>query len=75
MAAAAAAAVAAPQLARPAGAPLPPQLWYFIHSCSLPYVIYYLIFDLACFFIHSSTFYYIYHWWWVLAGGGGKWWW
>ena len=36
-------------LARPAGAPLLqvlPLLWYFIHSCSLPYVIHYFIFDL-----------------------------
>ena len=37
-----------------AGAPLPPPLlpllWYFIHSCSLPYVIYNFIFDLNMLF-------------------------
>jgi hypothetical protein len=42
---------AAPQtgpLAGPTGMPLLPLLpllWYLIHSCSLPYVIYYFIFD------------------------------
>ena len=39
--------------ARPLGAPLLPPLpllQYLIHSCSLPYVIYYFIFDLICFY-------------------------
>ena len=57
---AAAAAAAASQLARlAAGAPLPPllpQLWYSIHSCSLPSIIYHLIFDLMWFVINHSTF-------------------
>ena len=33
--------------------PLP---WYLIHSCSLPCVICYFIFDLVCDFINYSTF-------------------
>ena len=36
-------------LAGLARAPLPPVLWYFIHSCSLIYVIYYSTFDLIMF--------------------------
>ena len=38
-------------LAGPAGAPLMPLLpllWYFIHSCSLSFVMCYFIFDLIC---------------------------
>ena len=30
-------------------------MWYFIYSCSLPYVKYYFIFDLICQFINSYT--------------------
>ena len=45
-------------------------LWYLAHSCSLPHIIYYFIFD--------SIFFYISHFfgggcWWVVAGGG-RWW-
>ena len=42
-----------------AGATLPPLLpllWYLIYSCSLPYVLYYLIFDSVCDFMNHSTF-------------------
>ena len=48
-------------LARPAGAPLLPLLpllWYFIHSCSLPYVIYYFVSDLT-FYVCQPFYFYI----------------
>ena len=56
---AAAAAAAVPQAARPAaccGLALLPLLCNCIHSCSLPYVIYYTIFKLIFCFINHSTF-------------------
>ena len=58
--------------ARSAVAPLPqllPLLWCFIHCCSLPYVIYYLIFDFICSFIDFSTFILYFS----LVVGGGRW--
>ena len=60
-------------LAGLAGAPLPPLLpllWHSNHCCSLPYVIYYLIFDSICNFFNYSTFIsYL-----SLDVGGGRWW-
>ena len=66
----------------PAGAPLPPLmpllLGYFNHNCSLPYVIYYFIFDLICYLIkHPNFISYLLlvvgGGWWVVLGGGGWW--
>ena len=36
--------------------PLLPLLWYFINSCSLPYVKYYSVFDLISYNINHSLF-------------------
>ena len=44
--------------AGPAGAPLLPLLWYLIRSCSLPYVIYYFIFDLI-YYVYQPFYFYI----------------
>ena len=52
--------------------PLQPLLWYFIHSCSLPYVIYYFIFGFIFCFINNSTFLSYLS---LVVGGGGGWWW
>ena len=56
--------------AGPAVAPLQPLLWYLIHSCSLPDVIYSFMFDLIWSIPTNLLLYYIYHWWWVVVGGG-----
>ena len=50
--------------------PLLPQLWYLIHSCSLPDVMYYFIFDLYVTFINHSTFLLCLSL--VVVGGGSK---
>ena len=46
-------------LAGPPLLPLLPLLWYFVHSCSLPYVIYCFIFDLICYLVNLFYFYII----------------
>ena len=58
-------------LAGPARAPLLPLLpllWYFIHSCSLPYVIHYFCiwFNIVLLFAFSTFI--------LLVVGGGGWW-
>ena len=43
-----------------AGVPLLPLLqllWYSIHTCSLPYVLYYFLFDLVCYLYQHFCFY------------------
>ena len=46
--------------AGPAGAPLLPQLWYLVHSCRLPYLMYTFLFNFIHYSISQSTLMYVY---------------